>query len=85
MSQAELFVPSVDGKILSNRELRTELDPDLTNDENSSTMQDNLIKEYMEIIEAKKRTVATLENLKKFTKNKMMDDRLKNAIHASGS
>ena len=56
MSQAELFVPSVDGKILSNRELRTELDPDLTNDENSSTMQDNLIKEYKEIIEAKKRT-----------------------------
>ena len=85
MDQAELIIPSVDGRILSNRELRTELDTDLTNDENSSTMQDNLIREYMEIIEAKKRTVATLENLKKFTKNKMMDDRLKNAIHASGS
>ncbi len=85
MSQAELFVPSVDGKILSNRELRTELGMDLTDDENSSTMENNLIKEYMEIIEAKKRTVKTLDNLKKFTKAKMMDNRLNNAIVASGS
>ena len=64
--------------------LISELKP-LVQEIGDATLIVPLIKEYMEIIEAKKRTVATLENLKKFTKNKMMDDRLKNAIHASGS
>ena len=85
MRQAELFVPAVDGRILSNRELQDVVNGDLTNDENSSTIKTSMIKEYQEIVEAKKQTLETMKNLRNVLKAKVRDEKLKAAIDASGA
>ena len=85
MNQAELFVPEVDGKILSNRELSDLMSQSLTNDENNSILEVNIQEEYKQAIETKRQTLAVLENMRKYAKNKMLDDRLKAAIDASGA
>lgn len=76
----EMFVPEENGRILSNREIRDMFNNDLTNSSNNSTLKDNLVKEYQEIVAAKRRTYETLKNLHNFTKSKMMDDRINRAI-----
>ena len=85
MNQAELFVPEVDGKILSNRELSDLMSQSLTDDENNSILEVNIQEEYKQAIETKRQTLAVLENMRKYAKNKMLDDRLKAAIDASGA
>lgn len=85
MRQAELTIPALDGRIMSNREVQEIVNGDLTNDKNSSIIRDNMLREYKDIVEAKRQCVAQLENLKRFTKAKIMDDRLKNAIDSSGA
>lgn len=85
MSQAELFVPEVDGKILSNRELNDIVTEPLTDDVDSSIMEVNIQEEYKQAIATKKQTLAVLDKMRRYAKNKMMDDRLKAAIDASGA
>jgi len=81
----ELLVTEQDGKILSNRELNDLMNTELTPDSNSSIMEVNIEEEYKQAIATKKQTLVVLENVRKFAKNKMMDDRLKAAIDASGA
>ena len=81
----ELFVSEKDGKILSNRELNDLMNTELTPDANSSIMEINIEEEYKQAIATKKQTLAVLENVRKAAKNKMLDDRLKAAIDASGA
>ena len=85
MDQAELFVPEVDGKILSNRELTDLMTESLTDGTDSSIMEINIQEEYRQAIETKKQTLAVLDKMRRYAKNKMMDDRLKAAIDASGA
>ena len=85
MDQAELFVPEVDGKILSNRELTDLMTESLTDGSDSSIMEVNIQEEYKQAIETKKQTLAVLDKMRRYAKNKMMDDRLKAAIDASGA
>ncbi len=85
MDQAELFVPEVDGKILSNRELNDLMTESLTDGADSSIMEVNIQEEYKQAIATKKQTLAVLDKMRRYAKNKMMDDRLKAAIDASGA
>lgn len=85
MRQAELFVPEVNGRILNNRELQDLVTGKLTETQNNSIIDNNLEREYLEIIETKKKTLATLQNLKRYAKNKMNDDKLNQARDASGA
>ena len=85
MRQAELFVPEVNGRIMNNRELQDLVMGGLTDTQNNSTMENNLEREYLDIIETKKKTLATLQNLKKYAKNKMNDDKLNQARDVSGA
>ena len=81
----EMFHAPVDGRILSNRELKEVINSNLTQDNSSSILVNNLENEYKLILETKQETLQTLKNLKKFTKNKILTDRLNNARDASGA
>lgn len=83
MRQAELFVPAVDGRIMSNREVKDTMN--LTDDKNTAILVDNLEKEYQMVLDAKAQVLQSLENLKKMSKEKLLDERLKDALDASSA
>lgn len=85
MRQAEMFVPEVNGRIMSNREINEVVNNDLTNQQETNIILTNLAAEYKMLIETKKSTLDTLTNLNKFAKSKKLSDRLNSAIDASGA
>lgn len=85
LDSAELFIPEVNGRIMSNREVQDMFKSDLTKGKNSNTIIKALEAEYRMIIETKENALKTLQNLDKYAQSKMLNDRLNDAIDASSA